>query len=502
MGEKNLKLPLILKQTMVRANAMIVVKAIGLVGKVFMTRFVGAEGMGLYQLAYSFYSLILMIISGGLPTALGMFTAKYTARGWRLFKFFAVFMMLAGIACSVLVFRFSTSIANLLGYPQLNFAIRYLSPAILVVPLLSLLRGYLQGLERYTTIALSEIIEQSVRIGTLMCMVPLFIQSGIEFAVGGAVLGTFTGAIVSFAILSAFFIYNRPVIGLSPSPLPSIRTDLPLLVQASLAIALTRLLIPASDFIDAMIIPQRLQVAGVSPKESAEMFGTVTGIALVVAYMPTLITGSLTHTLTMKITADWQNRLYHLFYKKSYIAMHIAWVWGLASGFFIFKYASEISLYIFGIQNAANPIKSLAMLPLVVGLREVTTSILWAKNQKKTPFIGLCIGVLSNFMILYTLLAIPKFGYIGMCVGVIMMELVSTFWNFHALQLLQRPKSRTIIFLLIDVLIFEAILIMCTLCSKALTLLNWSESIIMVVEIIHFCCWCTLFLKVKLKALA
>lgn len=59
-----MKLPLILKQTMVRANAMIVVKAIGLVGKVFMTRLVGAEGMGLYQLAYSFYSLILMIISG------------------------------------------------------------------------------------------------------------------------------------------------------------------------------------------------------------------------------------------------------------------------------------------------------------------------------------------------------------------------------------------------------------------------------------------------------
>lgn len=496
-----MKLPLILKQTLVRANAMIIVKAIGLVGKIFMTRLVGAEGMGLYQLAYSFYSLILMIISGGLPTALGMFTAKYTARGWRLFKVFSIFMILAGLACSVLIFRLSTPIANLLGYPQLNFVIRCLSPAILAVPLLSLLRGYLQGLERYTAIALSEIIEQTVRIGTLMCVVPLFIQSGIEFAVGGAVLGTFTGAIVSFAILSAFFIYNRPVLGLSSSPLPSIRTDLPLLVQASIAIALTRLLIPASDFIDAIIIPQRLQVAGVSPKESAEMFGIVTGIALVVAYMPTLITGSLTHTLTMKITADWQNRLYNLFYKKSYTAIQIAWVWGLASGFFIFKYASEISLYIFGIQNAEFPIKTLAMLPLLVGLREITTSILWAQNRKKTPFIGLCAGVLSNLIILYILVAIPQLGYIGMCLGVIMLEIISTAWNFQALQLLQKPRSRTIIFLLLDILIFEAILMVCTLCSKVLsTMLNWPESIIIVVEIIHYCCWCILYLKVKLKA--
>ncbi|WDZ55583.1 oligosaccharide flippase family protein [Paenibacillus polymyxa] len=495
-----MKLPLILKQTMVRANAMIVVKAIGLVGKVFMTRLVGAEGMGLYQLAYSFYSLILMIISGGLPTALGMFTSKYKARGWRLFKFFSVFMILAGLACSVLIYRFSTPIANLLGYPQLNFVIRCLSPAILAVPLLSLLRGYLQGLEIYTAIALSEIIEQTVRIGTLMCVVPLFIQSGIEFAVGGAVLGTFTGAVVSFAILSAFYICNRPVLGLSASPLPSIRTDLPLLVQASLAIALTRLLIPASDFIDAIIIPQRLQVAGVSPKESAEMFGIVTGIALVVAYMPTLITGALTHTLTMKITADWQNKKYNVFYKKSHTALQVAWVWGLASGFFIFEYASEISLFVFGIQHAEIPIKSLAMLPLLVGLREITTSILWAQNRKKTPFIGLATGVFVNFIILYSLIAVPGLGYAGMSLGIIMLELIAMAWNFKALELFQQIKSHIIIILLVDILVFEAILIMVTLCSKSLSSLDWPQTVQIIVEILHYCFWCALYLKVRLKS--
>ncbi|WP_226001029.1 oligosaccharide flippase family protein [Paenibacillus sp. BJ-4] len=482
---------------MVRANAMVVVKAIGLIGKVFMTRLVGAEGMGLYQLAYSFYGLILMIISGGLPTSLGMFTAKQTARGWRLFKIFAIFLIIAGLACSVLTFWLSKPIAYLLGYRQLDVVIRYLSPALLVVPLLSLLRGYLQGLERYTAIALSEIIEQTVRIGTLMWLVPLFIQSGIEFAVGGAVLGTFTGALLAFAMLSAFFIYNRPSVVLSP---PSTRTDLPLVVQASFAIALTRLLIPASDFIDAIIIPQRLQVAGVSSKEAAEMFGIVTGIALVVAYMPTLITGSLTHTLTMKITADWQNNEYNSFYQKSHTAIQVAWVWGLASGFFIFEYASEISLFVFGIQNAELPIKSLAMLPLLVGLREITTSILWAQNRKKTPFIGLGTGVLANFMILYSLVAIPGFGYAGMSLGIIMLELIATAWNFNALQLFQRTNSHIAIMLLVDILVSEAILIMVTLCSKPLSSLDWPETSLIIVEILHYCFWCALYLKVRLKS--
>lgn len=495
--KNDLKVPLILKQTMVRANAMIVVKAIGLMGKVFMIRLVGAEGMGLYQLVYSFYSLVLMIISGGLPTALGMFTAKHTEKGWRLFKIFLVSMILTGMACSVLTYWFSTPLAKLLGYPQLNFVIQCLAPAILTVPLLSLLRGYLQGLEKYTAIAISEIIEQTARIGTLMLLVPLFIQSGIEFAVGGAVLGTFTGALLSFAVLITFFMYNRPFVALSPS---SIRTDLPLVVQASFAIALTRLLIPASDFMDAIIIPQRLQVAGISSKEAAEMFGIVTGIALVVAYIPTLITGALTHTLTMKITADWQNKEYNGFYKKSHTALQVAWVWGLASGFFIFEYASEISLFVFGIQHAEIPIKSLAMLPLLVGLREITTSILWAQNRKKTPFIGLATGVFVNFIILYSLIAVPGLGYAGMSLGIIMLELIAMAWNFKALELFQQIKSHIIIILLVDILVFEAILIMVTLCSKSLSSLDWPQTVQIIAEILHYCFWCALYLKVRLKS--
>ncbi|WP_274483748.1 oligosaccharide flippase family protein [Paenibacillus polymyxa] len=494
---KNLKLPLILKQTMVRANAMIVVKAIGLVGKIFMTRLVGAEGMGLYQLAYSFYSLILMIISGGLPTALGMFTAKHSVKGWRLFKIFSIFLMLIGLASSVLTFWQSKSIAFLLGYPQLDVVIRYLSPALFTVPLLSLLRGYLQGLERYTTIALSEIVEQTVRIGTLIWLVPLFIRSGIEYAVGGAVLGTSTGAVLAFAMLAAyFFMSNRHSTDL---PSPSTRTDLPLVVQASFAIALTRLLIPASDFMDAVIIPQRLQIAGVSPKEAAEMFGIVTGIALVVAYMPTLITGSLTHTLTMKITADWKNNDFNSFYKKSNTALQVAWIWGLVSGFFIFKYAPEISLFVFRIHDAEVPIKSLAMLPLLVGLREITTSILWAQNRKKTPFIGLVTGVLVNFIILYSLVAIPGLGYVGMSLGIIMLELIATAWNLKSLRFFQVTISRTVIISILDILILEAILIVCTLCSKVLSLLSWSEAILIGLEIVHYCFWCVLYLKVRLK---
>lgn len=84
-----------------------------------------------------------------------------------------------------------------------------------------------------------------------------------------------------------------------------------------------------------------------------------------------------------------------------------------------------------------------------------------------------CTGVLANFIILYSLVAIPDFGYTGMSLGIITLELIATGWNFKVLQLFQRAKSRIAIMLLVDILVFEAILIVGMLCSKTLSSLEW-----------------------------
>lgn len=86
-----LKWSLLLQQTFFRAGAIFLVKFIGLIGRVSLTRMVGAEGVGLYQVAYSFYGFVLILITGGLPTALALFTAKHTSHGWTWFKILSLF---------------------------------------------------------------------------------------------------------------------------------------------------------------------------------------------------------------------------------------------------------------------------------------------------------------------------------------------------------------------------------------------------------------------------
>lgn len=490
-----MKLPHLVKQTLMRANTMIVVKSVGLAGKVFITRTMGVEGMGLYQLTYFFYALVLMIISGGLPTALAMYISSHPYKGWALFKKFSVIMLLIGAVCSLLTYLLSSRIASLLHYPQLDFAIRCLSPAIFAVPLLSLLRGYLQGLEKYGIIALSELVEQMVRIGSLVILIPIFISSGLQWAVGAAILGTSLGAMLAFAFIIVVMKYKQPGGSLSAA-LPDRNSGFLTVAKVSLIITLTRLLVPASDFVDAMIIPQRLQASGISSGEAVQMLGIFSGIALVVAYMPTLFTGALTHTLTMRISSDWINERFQHFYEKRNKAINLTWVWGWASSWFIFNFSSEIAQFLFRVPSAEPSIKLLALLPLIVGLREITTSLLWAQNQKRVPLMGLALGIVVNFTILYVVAAQPGLGYLSMSLGVIALELIATIWNFKVLQLFQYFKSRIVLFL-IDLLFFELLIIVCT----------WSSNIIndqpysVIIELLLYLIGSAVYIKFRFKGL-
>ncbi|WP_424766315.1 oligosaccharide flippase family protein [Paenibacillus sp. sgz302251] len=453
-----MKLPLLAKQMALRSSAIVIVKIIGLIGRISLTRLVGAEGVGLYQIVYSFYGLMLMLITGGLPTALALYTANHVSRGWALFKLLSLYMIVIGGFVSLLIYWFSSALAQILGNPQLVFALRCLAPALFAVPLLALLRGFLQGVEKYELIAFSEIMEQVVRVGSLLLFVPLFLPYGVSTAVGGGILGTFTGALLAFAgLIISFFLFQN--FQISKYNFKEVTSDISMLYQTSLVIAFTRLLIPASDFIDAILIPNRLQAAGYSSSEATAMFGVITGMAIIVVYSPTLITAALSHTLTVKIAADWQEGRKVQFCRRTYAALELGWLWGWASGLFLFTYSAQLSWLIFGTEEASNPIKYLAFLPLIVGLREMTTSVLWAQDRKRVPLIGLIAGICLSLLLFYFLVAIPNFGYIGAAVSILAMELVAATWNLQALKQVLRDYFR-LLPLLCDVLILVIMMIL------------------------------------------
>lgn len=424
-----------IKQTVFRICAILMVKAIGLIGRVSLTRLIGAEGIGLFQIAYSYFGLGLMLLTGGLPTALALYTAKHPSQGWIWFKIFSIYLIIIGGGATTLTFYYSDTVARMLGNEQLYYFIHFLAPAFFAVPLLSLLRGYLQGIELYNVIAVSEIIEQAVRVLFMLAIVFLFLPQGPAIATGNSMLSTSLGAISAFLVLISYYLYVNRQGNQAPIRYSDIKFQkrLKWFIHSSFIISITRLLIPLSDVLDAIIIPNRLQTAGYSSAEATAMFGVLTGMAALVAYMPTLVTAALSHTLTMRMVADWQARNYERFHLRTRIALKVSWIWGWISSLFLYVYNKEISLILFGTIEAARPIQFLFIVPLLVGLREVSTSILWVQEYKKVPLIGLISGISISLIVHYFLVAKPGLNYRGATVGILTLEFIAVCCNLLAM---------------------------------------------------------------------
>ncbi|WP_234405538.1 polysaccharide biosynthesis C-terminal domain-containing protein [Paenibacillus sp. IHBB 10380] len=230
--------------------------------------------------------------------------------------------------------------------------------------------------------------------------------------------------------------------------------------RTSFIISFTRMLIPASEFIDAILIPNRLISAGYSTSEATSIYGIIIGMATTIAYTPTLVTGALSHTITMRIASYWQQGNFDKFHSLSRLSLKIGWLWGLFSATFLFVYAKELSLFIFNTEDAFLSIKYLAAIPLIVGFREISTSILWSKDVRKTPFIGLIVGISCSIVLQYFLIGIPKLGYIGAAAGILSMEIISMIWNFKALNISKYKLKKTFPFIFLDTAVIFFIMLL------------------------------------------
>ncbi|GAA0381103.1 oligosaccharide flippase family protein [Paenibacillus motobuensis] len=410
----------------------------------------------MFQMAYSYYGFLFMLITGGVPTALALYTAEQKALGWVWFKRLSVVFILVGASICIFSMNYSQHISAWLGNPDLSFFIRPLSLALFVVPLLSLLRGYLQGLECYTAIAVSELIEQAVRVVLMLFIAWLLMPQGTVFAAGISQIGTALGGIAAFVSLLIFYLYTkRDAPGYAPPRSRSRITDGIWFIRSSLIIAMTRLLVPFSDMLDAIIIPSRLQTAGYDFSQATAMYGLLTGMAVLIAYMPTIVTSAISHTITMKLVMAWKERLIEQFDARSREALEIVWIWGIASCIFLWFYKDELSLVFFKTPEAAVLIQWLFIIPLVVGLREITTSILWSQGNNRISLIGTIIGISIAALSHYSFIPLEGLNIIGAVIGILLMELIITVINIIGLKRvvsgmnLGRLLLHTLIFLVV-----------------------------------------------------
>lgn len=206
----------------------LIVKIIGLIYVIPFNEIIGEQGGALYGYGYNIYQLFLSISSAGFPFAISKLTSEYSALGYNkavveTYKLSIRIISVISIIIFILLFAFAPQIGKLIignstggnTYSDIAFVIRCVSFAILVVPFLSVTRGFLQGHKYIAPTSVSQVIEQVVRVAVILIgsyIAVKILNTDLRTAIGIAVSGAFFGGIIAYIYLKLKIRKNKILI--------------------------------------------------------------------------------------------------------------------------------------------------------------------------------------------------------------------------------------------------------------------------------------------------
>jgi len=216
--------------TFIATLAIIIVKIMGMLYVIPFYAVIGIEGSALYAYAYNIYNIFLDISTIGFPIAMSKITNEYNTLKMmdakqRAYKIAINIMRFMSIAIFIILFIFARGIATLIisdlsggnTIEDVTTAIRFVSLAILVIPYLSVTKGYLQGHKIINIPSIGNILEQVIRIVIVLAgsyVVVKLLNKGYALGVDIALLGAFFGGLVSYAYIKIQMSKNKEELGL------------------------------------------------------------------------------------------------------------------------------------------------------------------------------------------------------------------------------------------------------------------------------------------------
>lgn len=415
-----------LKGTMILTISSIIVKVIGSLNWIILSRVLGGEGIGLYQMGFPIYLMAITVSSAGVPVAISIITSEKLAnkdyRGAkRVFNVSLRLLLVSGLIFSSALFFGADFLINqhIIRDSRAYYSIIALAPAVFFVTFLASFRGYLQGWQIMTPTATSEVVEQLVRVITMLVFADLFMPYGLAYAAGGASMGAGAGAFCALLVLMWFYRrLKRRLHAEIEAQDDSIPTEsaghiIKRLLKLALPVSLTSLMLPIGANLDLLIVPQRLEAAGFDVRHATELFGYLTGMAVPLVNLATIFTAAMTISLVPSISESRALERFDAIRDKIRLAFRVAMIITFPCFMGLFFLAEKVAALIYNAPGAAGAIQTMSVGILFLGMHQISTGILQGLGKTAIPVINMILACLVKVVMSWWLTAIPFLGIKG-----------------------------------------------------------------------------------------
>lgn len=275
------------KNTFLRGAAVIaaggfLAKLIGALYRIPLTNLIGGHGMGLYQMVYPFYCLLLTVSATGIPSSIAKMVAERRASGVSeapLLKSAMKLFLLIGACGTLLMTALSPLLSAAQDSPELQSGYLALAPSVFLVSGISVLRGWFQGRNNMLPTALSEVTEQLVKVGFGLLFAYLY-RADVEKAVTFILLSVSLSE--AAALLLMLFLRGRvkaPFEGLKEGD----RVAMKSILRLSIPVTLSAAILPLSSLLDSVIIVRLMKGYA---EDAVALYGLFSGGATTIVNLP------------------------------------------------------------------------------------------------------------------------------------------------------------------------------------------------------------------------
>lgn len=300
----------LLKGTIILSAAALLSKILGSLFRIPLQNIAGDEVLGIFTLVYPVYMVALILSVAGIPIAISKLVAESRARGDEqevkdIFMTSGILAALFGISSFGLLYLFSHQIAEILGGSSTRPALIVVSATLLIAPYMAVYRGYFQGHENMVPTAVSQVIEQFVRVGLILLAAAYLVQnlySDSEVA-GGIMVGSIFGALASFIYLR--IVYSRSEVrvnGALPYNWSHFKRTAKRILYISIPIAFGAITMALLNLVDSITIPSALKAYENTGDNVNYLYG-IYGRGLAIVQIVTVFASSVILPLIPNISA-------------------------------------------------------------------------------------------------------------------------------------------------------------------------------------------------------
>lgn len=259
----------------------LVTRLLGFINRIVVARVMGAEGVGLYMMALPTLILAITITQFGLPVAISKRVSEAEATGneKKIKSILIVSLSITGslsIIFTGALFILAPVIASyFLTDPRALFPLLVVTPIIPIIAVASVIRGYFQGRQNMKPQALSQVIEQIVRIGGVLVLTKLLYPYGVEYAAAGAMAAVVLGEFVSLIYMLRQFNLQKSfkLRKTWKKHVGKGRQTFQELMAIALPTTGSRFIGSITYFFEPILVAQSLAIAGFAAAESTKLYG-------------------------------------------------------------------------------------------------------------------------------------------------------------------------------------------------------------------------------------